>query len=177
MDHLFVQSRGKSTLATDRPASLPFIRRRLKLLKTLVPSALVMIVVAFELGPARWIHNAWGAPYHFAIEILIYGTVGPVLTVVAADLLQRWLEERETTEVQARVLAGAREQASAGRQSNESALQTLFAANLLLRSIESSLSGAPPDIANRFADANRALERAIHELQAHQLAQSESPRD
>src|SRR3990172_7021006 len=108
------------------PLPLPALRRRLGLLQWLVPAGLLLLVVAFEIGPSRWIHNRMGDMYHFVAEILIYGTVGPVLAFILLDFLGRWLEERETSDLQAQVLARARAQARLPRQLRDDTLPTFF---------------------------------------------------
>ena len=162
---------------TINPASqrllppLSALRRRLGLLKWLVPAGLMLIVAIYELGPARWILNALGARYHLVAEILVYGTLGPALAFVLLDLLGRWLEERETSELQAKVLAQAREHVRVSRQLNDDALQTLFAASLLLDTIESGARDLPPGVAVQLQAAARALDRAIQQLHAELLKQ------
>ncbi|MBI4768852.1 MAG: hypothetical protein HY784_00175 [Chloroflexi bacterium] len=104
-----------------------------------MPVGLLLLVVVYEAGPARWIHDRLGDNYHFVAEVLFYGTTGPALAFVLLDFLGRWLEERETSELQAQVLAQARERAKISHQLSDDALQTLFAASALLTSLESSL--------------------------------------
>jgi signal transduction histidine kinase len=145
---------------------LPALQRRFGLLRWLVPAGMLLLVVAYEIGPARWIHERLGANYHFAAEILVYGTIGPVLAFVLLDFLGRWLEERETTELQAQVLARAREQARLSHQLSDDTLQALFAASMLLTSLESSLPALPPETATRFRETQAALNQTIQELHA-----------
>lgn len=59
--------------------SVSAIRRRLKLLQKLVPISLSLLVVVYEIGPARWLHDSLSAGSHFVAEILVYGAVGPIL--------------------------------------------------------------------------------------------------
>lgn len=158
---------------TFKPPSLPFfaVRRRFRLLKWLVPAGMVLLVVVFELGPSRWIHNTLGFGDHLWVEILFYGTVGPVLAYVLLDLWDRWLEERETSDLQAAILIQARERARLSLELSDGALQTLFAASALLSSLKSNLPDLPPEAAAQLANTERALDQAIRQLHAHLLNQ------
>ena len=153
-----------------RPQSLTNIRHRLHLLKWLIPAVLVVVVVVFEAGPSEWLKAAYGSAIHLAIDILLYGTLGPVLAYLGLVILERWLEERDTAELQAQALAQAREQMRISRQLNDDALQTLFAASLLLNSMESGAGQLPTDVATQLGAADEALHHAIHSLRDHLLS-------
>jgi len=155
-----------SRLSALSPAAL---RRRLSLLQKLAPIGLLFLVIAYEIGPARWIHDWLGDAYHFVAEILVYGTVGPALAYLLLDFLGRWLEERETSELQAKVLAQAREHARISHQLSDEAVQALFAASMLLTSFTSSLSELPPEVASQLREAEQGLHQAIQQLRAHLL--------
>jgi signal transduction histidine kinase len=142
-------------------------RRRFHVLQKLIPAALVLLVVVYEIGPARWIHDVLGEDAHFVAEILVYGTVGPVLAFLLLDFVGRWLDERDTTEVQAQVLADARESERIGRELSDEALQTLFAASALLASFKSTLSEIPPETAAALRDTEQMLDQAIQKLRDH----------
>jgi signal transduction histidine kinase len=162
--------RPPSVPATESlPLPLPALERRLGLLRWLVPAGLLLLVVAYEIGPARWIHDRLGATFHFAAEILVYGTVGPVLAFVLLDFLGRWLEERETSELQAQVLARAREQARLNYQLSDDTLQALFAASVRLTTLEASLPDLPPEAAAQLRETQAALNQAIQQLHARLL--------
>jgi signal transduction histidine kinase len=159
--------RDSRRLPLDRLA----LQRRLGLLKRLIPAGLIVLVIFYELGPARWVHDVGGVQYHFWADMLIYGTVGPMLAFWLLDVLGRWLEERQTTELQARLLAEVREHARISRQLNDDALQILFAASVLLDSIESNVPELPPGVAAQLREADQSLGQAIHQLRAHLLNQ------
>ncbi|MBF8282409.1 MAG: hypothetical protein HW378_1324 [Anaerolineales bacterium] len=151
--------------ALERPSlPLPALRRRLGLLQWLVPAGLLLLVVAYEVGPSRWIHDRMGATYHFVAEILVYGTVGPVLAFILLDFLSRWLEERETSDLQAQVLARARAQARLHRQLSDDTLQALFAMSLRLTTLESNWPDLPPEAAAQLRETQAALNEAIQRL-------------
>ncbi len=149
---------------------LAVLRHRLSTLKWLLPAALVVLVVAFELGPSRWVHLRYGTTAHYVADILFFGTVGPALAFVTIELLGRWLAERETSELQALALERARRQAAHGRDLSDRALQTLFAASLLLDSMEAQVAELPTGVSTQLGEADHALDQAIQSLRTHLLA-------
>jgi len=150
------------------PSPLHSLRQRVHWLKWLLPAALLLIVVAYEIGPSRWISNGWGGLYHAVSEILIYGTIGPLLAFVLLDFWNRWLEERETSELQAQVLARARERAADHTQLSDDVLQSLFAASTLLASLEDQPEAQlTPEAKARLHEAQLALNTSILKLHAH----------
>lgn len=162
-------SRSFASVREPLPLTLSALRRRLKLLQKLIPAALLLLVIIYEVGPSRWIHDRLSADYHFITEILIYGTIGPLLAFVVLEFLARWLEERETSELQAQVLELAREHARINHKLSDDALQALFAASALIVSLESRLPDNSPEVAAQLHDAQKALDQIIQELRAHLL--------
>ena len=144
--------------------ALAAVRQRLSLLKWLVPAAMLVLVVLFELGPARWSVAAWGPIGHLAADVALYGLLGPALTALSLELLGRWIEERETSELQALALIRAREQAQAGRQLTDDTLQTLFAASTLLASLEDQAAALPAGTLDRMLTTHHELDQAISRL-------------
>ena len=142
-------------------------RRRFRLMQRLIPAALVLLVVVYEIGPARWIHHTVGEDYHFVAEILVYGTIGPALAFLLLDFVGRWLEERDTAELQAQVLAHARESERISHELSDEALQTLFAASALLASLKSTLPEMRTETAGTWLETEAALNRAIQKLRDH----------
>jgi signal transduction histidine kinase len=156
--------------APDRVTqSLSIIRQRLRLLKWVVPIGLFLIVAIYEMGPSRWIHNSVGDTYYFLAGILVYGTVGPVLAFVLLDFLGRWLEERETSDLQAQVLARARQHALLSQQLSDDVLQSLFAVSTLLASLDATESGLSTQAHARLRDAQSALNLSVQQLRAYLL--------
>ncbi len=139
-------------------------------LKWLIPAALLLLVVVYEAGPSRWIALGLGEPYHLFTQILVYGTVGPLLAFKLLDFLSRWLEERETTDLQAQVLARAREQAQLNQRLHDDALQALFAASALIAALESNPALSPEALA-QLREARCALQQTIQKLHTHLLSQ------
>ncbi len=154
--------------SSNAPSPLHSLRQRVHWLKWLLPAALLLIVIAYEIGPSRWINNDLGGLFHAISEILIYGTIGPALAFVLLDFLNRWLEERETSEVQAQVLARARERAADHTQLSDDVLQSLFAASTLLTTLETQADNElSPEAKARLHVAQQSLNAAILKLHAH----------
>ena len=160
------QANGQ-TRPEKRPLSLTALRRRLDVLQWLLPGALLLLVVLYELGPARWIHDRLGDTTHFVAEILVYGSVGPLLAFWLLRLLGRWLEERETSELQAQVLAEAREHARVTHDLTDNVLQSLFGLSVLLTSLKESLPGLTPDAQAQLEEAEQAINRTFQQLYAN----------
>ena len=151
-------------LITDRLAvSLVTVRQRLRLLRWLVPVGLVLLVVAYEAGPARWTAQI-GRPYHVLLEIGLFALVGPTLAFLFLDFTERWLEERDTSDLQAEVVAQVRADARESRVLCDNALQALFSAGTLIASLKVDLT---PEESRPVEQAERALNEVVRELREH----------
>lgn len=155
--------------AHPAPASVALMRLRLGRLKWLVPAGMILIVLVFEAGPAQWLHARFGAGFHYAADAILFGTIGPLLAYAALELLERWLDERETSDHQAEVLADAQKHVEFSRQLNDTALQNLFSASLLLESLEMTHCDLPSNVADQLHQADTLLAGAIQQLRAYLL--------
>jgi hypothetical protein len=158
-------------MLVTRPAVPSSLWKRLNLLKWVVPVGLTILVVLYESVISPWIQNWLGAASHGALDVLVYGTVGPSLAFWSLHFFGRWLEERETSELQASILAQAQEQARRNQAFTDSTLQSLFATSLMLQSAQSHSSGLPTDVADQLHVTQRALDQTIHSLREHLLKQ------
>lgn len=77
------------------------LRWRIDLMKWAVPLALIVMVLAYQFGLARWIHDRFSDPIHFSAEVLFYATVGPLSAFMTLRLIGNWLDEKERAERQA----------------------------------------------------------------------------
>jgi signal transduction histidine kinase len=145
----------------------PTMPIRLKQLRWIIPAGLLLIVAGYELGPSMWLAEHIGPALHLLVEILIYGTVGPTLAFVLLTILGRWQDERETSDLQSRLLSAARAQVRAHRQMSDRALQELFAASMHLSALE---AGLEPDTAEELRAIRRALDASIQQLRAELLS-------
>ncbi len=152
---------------SDPIAALTALKRRVHLLQRVIPIGLFLLVVLYEIGPARWILNTAGETYHLLADMLAYGLVGPVLAYLLLHFLERWIEERETSELQARLLAHTRELARLSHELSDDALQTLFGASVMLATLKASLADMPPNTASAVQQTEAALDRAIQQIRDH----------
>jgi len=148
------------------PLTLAHLRQRLDLLRWLVPAGLLVLVIVNELGLARWVHVHLGDTASITLNILIYGSVGPLLAYLLLTLVGRWLEERETSALQSQALHQVRAQVQRNHDLTDDALQTLFATSLVLDTLADSLPHVSPEAAARYHEAEQAVNRAIDQLYA-----------
>lgn len=145
--------------------------QRINLLKWMVPVGLTVLVVLYEGLISPWFQSWFGTANHGALDVLVYGTVGPSLAFWSLHFFGRWLEERETSELQASILAQAREQARRNQEFTDSTLQSLFATSLMLQSAQSHSADLPADVAAQLQITQQALDQTIHSLREHLLKQ------
>ena len=152
---------------SDDPASLTVLRRRVHVLKRIVPISLWALVVLYEIGLSPWIYASFGGSFHYLAELVVYGVFGPVLAYLLLHFLDHWLEERETSELQAKLLNQAKLRHQISCEISDDALQTLFAASVLLSSLQAALPEVSPETAAMFAKTAQAMDRAIRQLREH----------
>lgn len=145
-------------------------RRQLRILKWLIPIGLVMLVVAYELGPSRWTYQSLGFNYHLLAEIILFGTMGPLLAFVLLELLGRWIDEKETADLQTRLLAEAGDKELRVRQLNDDTLQVLFATSLLITAIESDGARLSSNTTTQIKITEQALDEVMQRLRSHLLS-------
>ena len=133
------------------------------------PPGLILLVVLYEVGPSRWVYDSFGFTYHLVAEIFLFGTVGPVLAFVLLELLGRWLEEKETAELQSDLLAKANEKELEVRQVGDDTIQVLFATSLLITTFKSEQSDLPPNTVAQIEVTEQALQESIQRLRSQLL--------
>jgi hypothetical protein len=142
------------------------LRRRLRVLRWVAPLALFGLVVAYQYGPSVWLDSTWGPQWRNLGALLFYGTVGPGLLWLLLELLGRWLDERETSELQAAMLMQARQAARVKDETSDTALQKLFAAHLMIESLAADTQLLSPAAREQLRTADQALEAALQDLKA-----------
>ena len=145
-----------------------YLRQRVERLRWLAPAGLLLLVIINELGLARWVEAHAGHTLSVTLDILIYGSVGPVLAYLLLTVVGRWLEERETSEAQSQALHRARALAQQNHDLTDDALQTLFATSLMLDTLARELPNLSPEAAGQYREAEQAVNRAIEQLYANQ---------
>jgi len=78
------------------------LKRRVAVLRWAFPAALAISATLYQLGLARWVLDHYGDVAHFGVEIVFYGTAGPLLAFWVLTLIGRWFDEKERAERQAR---------------------------------------------------------------------------
>ncbi len=76
------------------------LRQRVALLRWLIPTALIMVTIFYEFGPARWLQDNLHDPID--LEILLYGVLSPLLAFWILTYIGNWLDKTERAEQQAR---------------------------------------------------------------------------
>lgn len=142
-------------------------RQYLPRLRWLIPLVLVLLVIAYEIGPAFWIYQSFGINVHIAAEIIVFGTIGPILAFLLLNFLERWLEERETSDLQAQILAKAQQDAHASRVLSDDAIQMLFAAGTLITSLKESHPEMGEETAVQVQAIENSLNQAIAQIRTH----------
>jgi hypothetical protein len=142
----------------------PGLHRRLRLLKWLIPLGLVLFVIFYELGPAHWIHERLGFDSHLLAEVIVFGTIGPGLAFLTLEMFGRWIGERETVDLQASLLASAREKEQEVRQVTDDTIQVLFATSLLITTFKAERPELPPKTMAQIEVTEQSLDEAIRRL-------------
>jgi signal transduction histidine kinase len=73
---------------------------RLRLIQWLLPVIVMAVATVYQLGPARYVHNNYGAWAHYWLEILFYGTAGPVFLWFTFRVVRVWVEQKEQAEAE-----------------------------------------------------------------------------
>ena len=141
----------------------------LQRLNWLFPLSLFVLVVVYQVGPARWIHAQLGHRYHLLSEIIVYGTAGPLLAFMLLHLFRRWLEERDTSDLQSQLLERAREEAKQDRELNDDALQVLFAAGAMFDALKAAHPSLDETMLLEIETTEEALQTAVQRLRSRLL--------
>ena len=143
------------------------LNHRVHILKWAFPIGIAILVLVYQFVFVNSIQAWFGDRYQFIAEVLFYGTLGPILAFLFLDTFERWLEERETADLQARVLAEVRQDADQGRKLGDDSLQALFAVSVLLKSIKQRIPDLESDEEAIIEDTEQTIERAMIQLRDH----------
>jgi lysylphosphatidylglycerol synthetase-like protein (DUF2156 family) len=153
----------------DRNHVFAHLRQHLDLLKWLVPVSLMLLVVVYKLGPGYWIYTNFNYRYNLLLDLLIFAAIGPFLAYVVLSFLERWLEERETSDLQAQILARARADSQKSRQLSDEALQLLFSASTIITMLKSTDTGPSSEIIAEIEDVEVAFNEVAERIRSHLL--------
>lgn len=78
------------------------LNQRITILRWLLPLVIVLVVVFYQLGIARWAHDNYNDAVHFAVEIIFFSTTGPLAAFWILSLIRQWLQEKQVAEEHAK---------------------------------------------------------------------------
>ena len=73
---------------------------RLRLLRLALPLGIALVTAFYQLGLARYVHNQLDHELHWAMEILLYSLVGPLVIWFSLRVIHQWIIEKEQAEAQ-----------------------------------------------------------------------------
>ena len=73
---------------------------RLHIFQRLLPIAVMVVAAAYQLGPARFIHDNYGDWAHYWLEVLFYGSTGPIFLWLTLRVVRVWIEQKEQAEAE-----------------------------------------------------------------------------
>jgi PAS domain S-box-containing protein len=74
---------------------------RIRLLQWTAPFAIGILFVMYEIGPGRWIHDIYGAPAYFGVDVFFYAVIVPPISFFVLRQFVHWMEQREGIEKRA----------------------------------------------------------------------------
>ena len=149
-------------------SSVAVLRQCLRVLRWLLPVLMIVFVMLYELGPGQWLMDRFGPWAHTAGEVIVFGTAGPLLTFIFLEFFGRWLDERDTSDLQARLMAEARADVNHSRAMVDDAVQAIFSASALLMALQVEAERQGVDTgAIPVAETQRALDNIVDDLRAH----------
>lgn len=75
---------------------------RIRRLRYIVPPLLVLLVIWYQLGVARFLEEAYGHIVHYGVEVAFYSLAGPVVTWLTLVWVESRIAEKEALERQVR---------------------------------------------------------------------------
>lgn len=144
-------------------------REQVALLRRFLPLVILVVVVLYQLYFVRQIHEL-GVTYHYVVEILFYGFVGPAVTWGVLAWIERQLEEKERAEERARrerrhrERAVVEERARIAREIHEGVSQNLYFLGLQLDLCRKLARDAPERVEGELVKFQGLLQESIGDL-------------
>lgn len=79
------------------------LKRRITTLRWILPVGFALVATLYQLVVAKWFQHNFGEDAHYVVEIVFFGTAGPLLAFWVLTLIGKWLEEKERAENKARM--------------------------------------------------------------------------
>lgn len=73
---------------------------RLHYLQRLLPISVMVVAALYQLGPARFVHDNYGSWMHYWLEVLFYGSSGPLFIWLTLRVVRLWVEQKEQAEAE-----------------------------------------------------------------------------
>jgi signal transduction histidine kinase len=144
-------------------------REQVAFFRLILPLMIFVVVVLYQLFFVRRVHEL-GLTYHFAVEILFYGLMGPVVTWGVLTWIERQLVATERAEARAkeerrrRVRAVMEERARIAREIHEGVAQNLYFLGLRLRLCRNQIVKDSERVAGELEALQALLQEAIEDL-------------
>jgi signal transduction histidine kinase len=144
-------------------------QEQVRLLRRLLPPLILAVVVLYQLFVVRRIHEL-GAVYHYTVEILFYGLVGPIVTWGVLTWIERQLREKEQAEARAaeekrrREHAVVEERARIAREIHEGVAQNLYFLGLQLDLCRKLINKDPQRARCELGSLQALLQDTIEDL-------------
>lgn len=164
--HTVIENKGASAPLWERL----FRHRSLRRMRWLLPLLMAALVVVYEFVVGHMFQPEYGRMAHELSDILIFGTVGPVLTFVLLDYLDRFVQERETSDLQADLLRRTRREADSARELIDEAIQIMFSTSTLIDQLKESQQVLPAPTEAQIAGTEKALDDYIRRLRGHLMS-------
>ncbi len=144
-------------------------REQVSFFRLILPPAIFVVVALYQLFFVRGVHR-WGLPYHFGLEILFYGIVGPVVTWGVLAWIERQLaakeraEERAEEERRRRERAVREERARIAREIHEGVAQNLYFLGLQMDLCRRLLLKEPERVDKELEGLQALLQESLQDL-------------
>lgn len=73
---------------------------RLRLMQWMLPAAIGLLVAVYQIGLARYVHENFGAWPHYAMEVLLYGAMAPIVMWFILGIVRTWVGQKEQAETE-----------------------------------------------------------------------------
>lgn len=147
-----------------------FRHQSLRRMRWVLPLFMAALVVVYEFVAGHMFQPNFGKMAHELSDILIFGTVGPVLIFVLLDYLDRFVQERETSDLQAELLRRAQKEAESGRELIDEAIQIMFSTSTLIDLLKEGQQDLPDQTEAQIEGTEQALDDYIRRLRGHLMS-------
>ena len=144
-------------------------REQVALFRLILPPAIFVVVVLYQLFLVGRVHEL-GLPYHFAVEILFYGLLGPAVTWGVLTWIERQLlakeraEQRAEEERRRRERAVREERARIAREIHEGVAQNLYFLGLQMDLCRKLAPKEPERVGEELEGLQTLLQESLQDL-------------